>query len=114
MRALAQSEQRTMRFALIAVSIYLVLFFGFRSWRFLETKSADYRGLLQEAKALSLRVQPYHEKTEVVRTLMETFRMDPAKLSRSSVVGDASAAIQKAAASGGMQFGPIRESSARA
>ena len=39
--------------------------------------------------------------------------MDPAKLSRTSVVAEASAAIQKAAMGGGIQLGPVRESPAR-
>ena len=39
--------------------------------------------------------------------------MDPSRLNRSTVVADASAAIQKAAMSGGIQLGPIRESPAR-
>lgn len=113
MRPLAQSEKRTVRFALIAISIYLVLFGGFQTWKYLEGKRSEYRKLVQEANALKQRVQPYKEKAEVVQTLMGTFHMDPAKLSKSSIVGEASAAIQKAATSGGMQFGPIRESSAR-
>lgn len=113
MRPLAQSEKRTVRFALIGISIYLVLFGGFQAWKYLEGKRSEYRKLVQEANALKQRVQPYKEKAEVVQTLMETFHMDPARLSKSSIVGEASAAIQKAATSGGMQFGPIRESSAR-
>jgi hypothetical protein len=40
--------------------------------------------------------------------------MDPAKLSNASLVADASAAIQKAATTGGVQLGPIRETRARA
>jgi len=114
MRALTQSEKRTVRFAAIAITIYLALFGGLRGWKQLESKRSEYRKLVQEADALKLRVQPYAEKAEVLQTLMDTFHMDPAKLSKSSIVGEASAAIQKAATSGGMQFGPIRESSARA
>jgi hypothetical protein len=44
---------------------------------------------------------------------MEKFHLDPAKLSKASVVAGASDAIQKAAASGGVQLGPIRESHGR-
>jgi hypothetical protein len=44
---------------------------------------------------------------------MESLRLDPAKLSRTSVVAEASSAIQKAAMSGGVQVGPVRESPAR-
>ena len=37
---------------------------------------------------------------------MEKFNLDPAKLSKATVVAATSSAIQKAAASGGIQFGP--------
>jgi len=40
--------------------------------------------------------------------------MEPQKSSKATLVAEASAAIQKAAGSGGVQFGPIRESAARA
>ena len=39
--------------------------------------------------------------------------MDPGKLSKASLVAEASAAIQKAARNGGVQIGPVRESPAR-
>ena len=39
--------------------------------------------------------------------------MDPARLTRSTLVGEASVAIQKAAAGSGIQMGPVRESPAR-
>ncbi len=44
---------------------------------------------------------------------MEEFHLDPAKLSKASAVAEASSAIQKAAAAGGVQGGPIRESPGR-
>ena len=58
-------------------------------------------------------VRLYDDRVLVVKKLMESLRLDPAKLSRTSVVAEASAAIQKAAMSGGVQVGPIRESRAR-
>ncbi|MBA4150282.1 MAG: hypothetical protein H0X66_19400 [Verrucomicrobia bacterium] len=114
MAKLTPREKRTVRFAIIGISIYLVLFCGLRGWRYLESKRSAYQQLVQEAKTLQQEVQPYGDKVEVVKTLMEAFQMDPLKLSRASIVAEASSAIQKAAASGGMQFGPIRETSSRA
>ncbi len=113
MRTLTPSEKRTVRFAAVGISIYLVLFGGARVWKYFEVRRSDYQKLVQEANHLKQQVQPYQEKADVVKKLMESFRMDPAKLSKSSIVAEASAAIQKAATSGGMQFGPIRETSAR-
>ncbi len=113
MRALAPNEKRTLRRAAIAIAIYLVLFGGYQCWKYLNAKRVDYRKLVQEANTIKREVQPYQEKASVVKTLMESFRLDPARLSKSSIVADASAAIQKAATSGGVQLGPIRETSAR-
>ena len=93
MRTLTHSEKRTVRFALVGLSIYLVLFGGFHAGKYLEGKRAEYRKLVEEANTLKQRVKPYQEKAEVVRTLMETFHLDPAKLSKSSIVGEASAEL---------------------
>jgi hypothetical protein len=103
-------EKRTVRFAGIGLAIYLVLFGGFQVWKFFERKRADYRQLVVEAQDLRRQIQPYQDKVLVVKKLMDDFHLDPAKLKKETVVSDASAAIQKAAKSGGLQLGPIRES----
>jgi hypothetical protein len=74
----------------------------------------DYGELLARAAQLKQELKPYPQRAADVTALMEKFQMDPAKLSKASVVGQASAAIQNAARSGGMQLGPIRESPGRA
>jgi len=114
MRTLTDHEKRTIRFAVVGISIYLVLFGGLRCWKYLENKRADYQRLVKEATGLRQEVRPYEDKVLLVKKLMESLRIDPAKLSRASVVGAASDAIQKAAATGGLKLGPIRESPARA
>jgi hypothetical protein len=114
MRALSDHEKRTIRYAVVGISIYLVLFGGLRGWKYLEKKRADYQHLVKEASGLRQEVQPYETKVLLVKKLMENTHIDPAKLSRATVVGSASSAIQKAAATGGLGLGPIRESSARA
>jgi hypothetical protein len=113
MRTLTGREKRTLRIAGIGISIYLVLYGGFLLWRSAETKRSDYKQLLAEALDLRREVQPYEGKALVAQKLMEEFHLDPARLSRASVVAEASAAIQKAATGGGLQLGPIRESPAR-
>ena len=114
MRTLTGHEKRTIRFAVVGISIYLVPFGGLRCWKYLENKRSDYQRLVQEATGLRQEVRPYEDKVLLVKKLMESLRIDPAKLSRASVVGAASDAIQKAAATGGLKLGPIRESPARA
>jgi len=113
MRSLSDHEKRTVRYAVVGISIYLVLFGGLRCWKYLEKKRADYQHLLKEASGLKQEVQPYENKVLLVKKLMESTRIDPAKLSQASVVGSASSSTQKAAATGGLKLGPIRESPAR-
>ena len=113
MRPMSDREKRTVRFAGIGIAIYLALFGGFQVWKFFEKKRSDYRQLAQEAQTLRRQVLPYQDKVLVVKKMMEDFHMDPTKLKKETVVSDASAAIQKAAKSGGLQLGPIRESPTR-
>ena len=114
MRTLTGHEKRTIRIAVVGISIYLVLFGGLRGWKYLEKKRADYQHLVKEASGLKQEVQRYETKVLLVKKLMESVQIDPAKLSRASLVGATSSAIQKAAAMGGLRLGPIRESPARA
>lgn len=110
MRPLTDREKTLVRFAAAGIVIYLALFYGVR-W--LGQKRADYRQLVTEAQTLRQQVKPYQDKVLVAKKMMDDFHFDPAKLKRETVVSDASAAIQKAAKSGGLQLGPIRESPTR-
>src|ERR1039457_2387191 len=113
MRTLTDSEKRTIRYASVGIGIYLVLFGGFKVVKFFEKKRTDYRQLVTEAQTLKLEVKRYETKIELVKKMMENFQMNPAKLTNATVVAEASAAIQKAATSSGIQLGPVRESPAR-
>ena len=113
MRALTPHEKRTVRIGGTAIAIYLLLFGGFQLWKYFARVRTDYQQLIGQADRLKQEVQLYNDRAEVLKKLMDTLRLDPAKLSRTSLVAEASAAIQKAAASGGIQVGPIRESPAR-
>jgi hypothetical protein len=113
MRALTPREKRTLRFGAVAVTIYLLGFGGLQVWKYFAKRRSDYQQMVHQAEALKQEVRLYEDKILVVKKLMEGFHMDPARLSRASVVADASAAIQKAAMGGGVQLGPVRESPAR-
>ena len=113
MAALTDREKRTVRTAAIAISIYLVLFFGLRIWKSLEAARLDYQVALMDAQRLRRELRPYENRVLLAQKLKENFHIEPAKLSRSTVVAEASAAIQKAASSGGVQLGPLRESGGR-
>lgn len=113
MRTLTPHEKRTLRLATAGIAIYLCVFAGWQSWRYGEKRRSEYQKLVREAEAFKLHVQPYEHKALVVTKLMDTFRLDPARLSRTSLVAEASAAIQKAAMTGGIQLGPVREIPAR-
>jgi len=113
MRTLTDREKRTIRYAGIGLALYLGLFGGYQVVRSLEARRAEYRRLVQEARDLKSELKRYETKIAVVKKLMDSFQLDPAKLKKSEVVAEASAAIQKAAMGGGMQLGPIREAPAR-
>jgi hypothetical protein len=114
MRPLTDRERRTLRYGGIGLAAYLVLFFGVQAWRHAERRRTQYEGLLREAAALQAKLAVYDEKVEATRKLMEQFRMDPATLSRTSLVARVSTAIQQAAMQGGIQLGPVRETPSRA
>src|ERR1043166_1260006 len=113
MPALTPRDKRTIRIAGIGIVVYLALFCGWRGWKGLEATRAEYQQLLAQGKRLRAELQPYENKVLLTRKLKDSFHIDPQKLSKSSLVAEASAAIQKAAVSGGLQVGPIRESPAR-
>src|SRR5581483_5639285 len=106
MRELTQRERWLIRRALPALGIFLVLFFFLQP---LQKRRADYGQLVKNARALRDKIKPYAARAQMIQKLMEDFPMDPAKLASATLVGEASAAIQKAAQSSGMQVGPVRE-----
>jgi len=113
MAKLNPQEKRTVRIAVAVLLIFFVGLGGTRAWKFLNVRRTDYNKLVLEAKNLRQELRPYETKAQLTTKLMEGFQMDPAKLTKATVVAEASAAIQKAAMAGGIQLGPIRESPAR-
>lgn len=113
MRTLTASEKRTIRFAAIGLGAYLVLFGGFKVWGYFTKQRADYLTMAAEAQSLKAESKTYPDKVATVKKLMEDFHLDPARLVKNSTVAEASAAIQKAAASGRVGLGTIRESPGR-
>ena len=113
MPTLTEREKRTVRLAGAAIAIYLVLFFGVRVWKQLEAKRAEYEQLQVDARRLKRDLLPYENRILLAQKLKENFRMNPQKLSRSSLVAEASAAIQKEAAGLKVLLGQVRESAAR-
>src|SRR5580658_5048178 len=112
-RPLTLKEKRTIRVAAVCVIIYLALFYGSAVLDYFTARRDDYDKLVQQARDLRDVINPYQEKINTATNLMDRFRMDPAKLKRSSVMAEASAAIQQAAASDGVGVGPIRETAGR-
>ena len=113
MRAISDREKRTIRIAAAGIAIYLALFFGARIWKSFDQGRRDYLNLVREAGILRQQLEPYQDQAVAVQKWMDEFRLDPAKLTKATVVAEASAAIQKAAAGGRIQLGPIHETPAR-
>ena len=113
MRTLTDREKRTIRIAAVGIVVYLLLFGGIQVWKYFAKQRAEYLQLVREAQALKQEVQVYQVKILTLKKLMEGFQIDPAKLTKVSVVAEASAAIQRSAMGGGVQVGQLRESPAR-
>ena len=109
MRSLTDHEKRTTRIGTIVLALGLLAVAG----KSLEVRRSEYRQMVLAAQALKQEIQPYEDKTIALKKLMETFRLDPAKLTKATVVAETSSAIQTAATASGIQFGPIRESPGR-
>jgi hypothetical protein len=113
MRTLTPHEKQTIRLGGIAIAVYLVCFGAYQAWKAAGRTKAEYRQLAGQADRLKQEVRLYDDRVLALKKLMESLRLDPAKLSRTSLVAEASSAIQKAALSGGIQVGPVRESPGR-
>jgi hypothetical protein len=113
MRTLTQREKRTVRLGAIGLVLYLAVFGGVQVWKVLANRQFEYQQLLTEVHNLRQKTALYQVKVQHIQKLMDSFRMDPTRLTRASVMAQASAAIQSAAIGGGVQVGPIRESPGR-
>jgi hypothetical protein len=65
-----------------------------------------------EAQHVRDEIDRYHDKAQLAQKLMDNFHLDPMTLARTSLVAQASAAIQKASSQSGIAVGPIRETPA--
>jgi len=113
MPELTAREKQMLRFGVIGIAVYLALFGGLKIWRHLETRRAQYAQMTTEANRIRRQIQPYENRVLLAEKLKEIYRINPQKLSRMTVVAEASAAIQKEAKDRKVQFGPIRETPAR-
>jgi hypothetical protein len=114
MRTLSEREKRTIRIGAVLVAGYLAIFYGSKGVRILEEKLAAYRSRVQEADDLKVAVLRETNKGVALRKLRESLRVRPEELREETVVGDASAAIGKAAQAAGIQLGPTKETRASA
>src|ERR1035438_1887411 len=102
MRTLTEHEKRTIRFASVALVLGLLLAGGIWSAKRLQARRAAYQALLVEARDVRDEMDLYHDKAQVAQKLIDTFHMDPMTLSRTSLVAQASAAIQRASTEAGV------------
>lgn len=113
MPTLTDREKRTVRLAGIAIAVYLALFFGVRAWKQLEARRSEYQELQVSAERLRRDLRPYENRILLTQKLRETLRLKPRTFSRSSLVAETSAAIQREAGILKVQLGQVRESAAR-
>ena len=97
------------RYGGIAMGCYLALFGTYQARAICARQRAEYLQLVDQAQKLKAKVETSQMEVQSIKDLMEKFKFDPATLSRATLVGQASAAIQRAALSDHLQLGPIRE-----
>lgn len=114
MASLTPRDRKTIRFAALGIAIYLGLFFGVKLWRHLERDRAGYDLLLTQARREVQAARDDENRALLFEKLSAQFRLDPRKISRETLVAQASAAIQDAARQSGIQLGPVRETAGRA
>lgn len=113
MKSLSSSERRTLRLGSIALAVYLVAFFGVKWVRAANALRDDHLQLSRTAASLKAEVERYEIRAERLGRLMNRLQIDPAALRTNTVVGQTSAALQKAAQAQGLQLGSIRENPSR-
>ncbi len=113
MQPLSDRDKRALRLGAAGLAIYLVFFGGFRLVTTLEKSRERSLSLVREAQNIHRELVAHENKVLKVEKLRKLFQMDASKFSKTALVGQASAAIQTAAASSGLVVGPIRESAGR-
>lgn len=113
MRTLSDREKRTIRVGVIGVAVYLFLFFGFRAWTHFQAVLAKHAELVRVAENTRTDFLRFENKTLLTEKLKQKFQLDPSRMTSKTLVADVSAAIQQAAASGGVKLGPVRETATR-
>lgn len=113
MQNLTERDKRTIRLAAVGIIIYLVLFSGVKVWKAMEARRAEYQRLLTKSQSIKNELLPYENKVLLLEKLKANLKLEPQKISRATLVAEASAAIQKASRDGGVQLGPLRETPSR-
>jgi hypothetical protein len=110
---MTERDKKTIRIGAVIVAIYLAGFYGIRGFKRGESGRAEYQKLVRQAEQLQEEVRAQETKVLLFEKLSEIYKFDPRKLSKETLVAEASAAIQTAAQQGGVAIGPIRETPGR-
>lgn len=109
MTPLTDRDKRTLRLGALGLAIYLVVFFGVKFVRYLESERTAYANLVLDARLLKQQWETQQARTELIEKLRKESGVDLSKVPKASLVTKTSEAIQQAAMSGGVKLGPMRE-----
>ena len=113
MITISPREKRTIRYATIGISVYLLLFYGIQLVNKMERSRNEYRQLETDIQRMQYDFETYQEKLAKLDKLTRELRVKPSQQSKNSLAAEASSAIQKLALGKGIQPGPIRETPPR-
>jgi hypothetical protein len=106
---ISDKDKRTLRLGGTVLAIYLVLFFGLKGWKSLEKRRTEFQQLVRKVEREQLETRRQENDVLLFEKLVDSYKLDPRKLPKETLVAEASAAIQNAARQGGFQFTSVRE-----
>lgn len=106
-------DQRILKIGGLFAVAYLLAFYGFQFWRKGQKSQSDYQQLARKAQQMQQDFWEQQKKVLLYDKLSEAYHLDPRRISKDTLVADASAAIQNAAQQSGMRLGPFRETPGR-
>ncbi len=106
---LTDRDKRTIRIGALLLGAYLVVFFGLRGWKNLEKSRTEYQQLVRRVEREQLEIRRQENEVLLFEKLSDTYKLDPRKLPKETLVAEAAAAIQNAARQGGFQLSAVRE-----
>ncbi len=109
MAKLNAREQRIVKWALVLVPLYLLLFYGLAGVRALEEQRKEFGNIQLEAEEVELRITKEAKKYKRLKRMREEWSLHLKELNTATLVTSAREAVQSAASKCGVGLGNSQE-----